>query len=178
MNTKVRKTHLERSAVVYLRQSTPIQVEFNCESTERQYALADRASVLGWDKSQIKVLDGDLGKSGQTTTGREDFHQLMAAVGLGEVGAVFALEASRFSRSQADWHKLLDICALTDTLVIDHDGIYDPNDFNDRVLLGFKGTWSHTELHGMRLRLQGAKRKYCQKRRTALLSTHRLRIRR
>jgi DNA invertase Pin-like site-specific DNA recombinase len=81
----------------------------------------------------------------------------MAAVGLGEVGAVFALEASRFSRSQADWHKLLDICALTDTLVIDHDGVYDPNDFNDRVLLGFKGTWSHTELHGMRLRLQGAK---------------------
>ncbi|HCF27613.1 MAG TPA: recombinase family protein [Cyanobacteria bacterium UBA11049] len=157
MNTKIRKTHLERSAVVYLRQSTPIQVEFNRESTERQYALADRASALGWDKSRIKVLDGDLGKSGQTTAGREDFHQLMAAVGLGEVGAVFALEASRFSRSQADWHKLLDICALTDTLVVDLDGIYDPNDFNDRVILGFKGTWSHTELHGMRLRLQGAK---------------------
>ena len=112
---------------------------------------------LGWDNSLIQILDGDLGKSGQTTTGREDFHRLMAAVGLGEVGAVFALEASRFSRSQADWHKLLDICALTDTLVIDHDGVYDPNDFNDRVLLGFKGTWSHTELHGMRLRLQGAK---------------------
>jgi DNA invertase Pin-like site-specific DNA recombinase len=86
-----------------------------------------------------------------------DFHRLMAAVGLGEVGAVFALEASRLSRSQADWHKLLDICALTDTLVIDHDGIYNPNDFNDRVILGFKGTWSHTELHGIRLRLQGAK---------------------
>jgi DNA invertase Pin-like site-specific DNA recombinase len=132
-------------------------VEYNRESTERQYALAERAQQLGWDNSQIQVLDGDLGKSGQTTTGREDFHRLMAAVGLGEVGAVFALEASRFSRSQADWHKLLDICALTDTLVIDHDGIYNPNDFNDRVLLGFKGTWSHTELHGMRLRLQGAK---------------------
>ena len=157
MNTKIRKTHLERNAVVYLRQSTPIQVEFNRESTERQYALADRAHGLGWDKSQITVLDADLGKSGQTMTGREDFHQLMAAVGLGEVGGVFALEASRFSRSQADWHKLLDICALTDTLIIDHDGIYDPNDFNDRVILGFKGTWSHTELHGMRLRLQGAK---------------------
>jgi DNA invertase Pin-like site-specific DNA recombinase len=81
----------------------------------------------------------------------------MAAVGLGEVGAVFALEASRFSRSQADWHKLASFCALTDTLLIDHDGVYNPNDFNDRVLLGFKGTWSHTELHGMRLRLQGAK---------------------
>ncbi|HCF27602.1 MAG TPA: recombinase family protein [Cyanobacteria bacterium UBA11049] len=157
MNNKVGKTHLQRRAVVYLRQSTLSQVESNRESTERQYALADRAQQLGWDKSQIQILDGDLGKSGQTTTGREDFHRLMAAVGLGEVGAVFALEASRFSRSQADWHKLLDICALTDTLVIDHDGVYNPNDFNDRVLLGFKGTWSHTELHGMRLRLQGAK---------------------
>ena len=157
MNSKILKTHLERRAVVYLRQSTPQQVESNRESTERQYALADRAQLLGWENSQIQILDGDLGKSGQTTTGREDFHQLMAAVGLGEVGAVFALEASRFSRSQADWHKLLDICALTDTLVIDHDGVYNPNDFNDRVLLGFKGTWSHTELHGMRLRLQGAK---------------------
>ena len=157
MNTKIGKTHLQRRAVVYLRQSTPNQVESNRESTERQYALADRALNLGWDNSQIQILDGDLGKSGQTTAGREDFHRLMAAVGLGEVGAVFALEASRFSRSQADWHKLLDICALTDTLVIDHDGIYNPNDFNDRVLLGFKGTWSHTELHGMRLRLQGAK---------------------
>lgn len=157
MSSKIKKTHLERRACVYLRQSTPHQVEFNSESTERQYALATRAHNLGWDNSQIHVLDGDLGKSGQTTTGREDFHRLMAAVGLGEVGAVFALEASRFSRSQADWHKLIDICALTDTLVIDHDGVYDPNDFNDRVLLGFKGTWSHTELHGMRLRLQGAK---------------------
>lgn len=157
MNRKIGKSHLERRAMVYLRQSTPQQVESNRESTIRQYALADRARELGWDNSLIQILDSDLGKSGQTTTGREDFHRLMAAVGLGEVGAVLALEASRFSRSQADWHKLIDICALTDTLVIDHDGVYDPNDFNDRVLLGFKGTWSHTELHGMRLRLQGAK---------------------
>ena len=172
MNTKIEKTHLQRRAVVYLRQSTPNQVESNRESTQRQYALADRALNLGWDNSQIQILDGDLGKSGQTTAGREDFHRLMAAVGLGEVGAVFALEASRFSRSQADWHKLLDICALTDTLVIDHDGIYNPNDFNDRVLLGFKGTSSHTELHGMRLRLQGAKGKYCQQRGATLYSAH------
>lgn len=141
---------------VYLRQSSPHQVEFN-RDTERQYALADRAVELGWDRSQIQILDSDLGKSGQTTAGRNDFHQLIMAVSLGEVGAVFALEASRFSRSQADWHKLIDICALRDTLVVDHDGVYNPNDFNDRVLLGFKGTWSHTELHGMRLRLQGAK---------------------
>ncbi len=157
MNHKISSTHLSRQAYVYLRQSTPYQVESNRESTERQYALAKRALSLGWDQTQIHILDGDLGKSGQTTSGREDFHKLMAAVSLGEVGAVLALEASRLSRSQADWHKLLDICALTDTLVIDHDGIYNPNDFNDRVLLGFKGTWSHTELHGMRLRLQGAK---------------------
>ena len=163
MNNKIVKSHLSRRACVYLRQSTPYQVESNRESTQRQYALAERALSLGWDQTQIQILDGDLGKSGQTTSGREDFHQLMAAVGLGEVGAVLALEASRLSRSQADWHKLLDICALTDTLVIDHDGIYNPNDFNDRVLLGFKGTWSHTELHGMRLRLQGAKLNKAQK---------------
>ncbi len=163
MNHKIISTHLSRRACVYLRQSTTYQVESNRESTERQYALAERALSLGWDQTQIQILDRDLGKSGQTTSGREDFHQLMAAVSLGEVGAVFALEASRLSRSQADWHKLLDICALTDTLVIDHDGIYNPNDFNDRVLLGFKGTWSHTELHGMRLRLQGAKLNKAQK---------------
>jgi DNA invertase Pin-like site-specific DNA recombinase len=153
----IRPHHLQRQASVYLRQSTPGQVETHHESTERQYALADRAVELGWDRSQVCLLDQDLGKSGTTAHGRDDFHRLMAAVGLGEVGAVFALEASRLSRSQADWHKLLDICALTDTLIVDHDGIYDPNDFNDRVLLGFKGTWSHTELHALRLRLQGAK---------------------
>ena len=158
MNQKIRPTHLQRRACVYLRQSSPGQVENNRESTERQYALVDRAKILGWDPSQIETLDGDLGKSGTTTAGRDDFQRLMASVGLGQVGAVLALEASRLSRSQADWHKLLDVCALTDTLIIDHDGLYDPNDFNDRVLLGFKGTWSHTELHGMRLRLQGAKR--------------------
>jgi DNA invertase Pin-like site-specific DNA recombinase len=157
MNPKILPTHLQRQAIVYLRQSSPQQVESNRESTERQYALAQRASDLGWDSHQIQVFDGDLGKSGQSVVGRIDFHRLMAAVGLGEVGAVFALEASRLSRCQADWHKLLDICALTDTLVIDQDGVYNPNDFNDRVILGFKGTWSHTELHGIRLRLQGAK---------------------
>lgn len=163
MHPKILPSHLHRLAIVYLRQSTPQQVESNCESTERQYALAQRAQNLGWGIECIQVLDGDLSKSGQSTTGRSDFHRLMASVGLGEVGAVFALEASRFSRSQADWLKLLDICALTDTLVIDHDGVYNPNDFNDRVILGFKGTWSHTELHGLRLRLQGAKLHKAQK---------------
>ena len=158
MTSKITQTHLERSAFVYLRQSTPDQVREHRESTERQYALAERAQKLGWRRDQVQVLDGDLGKSGKTAEGRGDFHQLCASVGLGEVGAVLALEASRLSRSQADWHRLLELCAWTHTLLIDHDGIYDPNDFNDRVLLGFKGTWSHTELHSMRMRLNGARK--------------------
>ena len=158
MNPKILPVHLSRTAYVYLRQSTPGQVRENLESTARQYALADRARGLGWQVDQVKVLDGDLGKSGKSTEGRDDFHRLCAAVGLGEVGGVFALEASRLWRSQADWHRLLDLCAWTHTLMIDHDGIYDPNDFNDRVLLGFKGTFSHTELHAMRMRLHGARR--------------------
>jgi len=157
MSGKIRKSHLERQAYVYLRQSSPGQVENNQESTRRQYSLADRATQLGWDRSQVHILDEDLGKSGSSTNLRGDFHKLMAGVGLGQVGAGFAIEVSRFSRSQADWHRLVEVCALTDTLVVDHDGVYDPNDFNDRVLLGFKGTWSHTELHGMKVRLQGAK---------------------
>lgn len=157
MNSKVTPRHLERKAMVYLRQSSLAQLERNAESTKRQYALKDRAIDLGWDKSQVIVLDSDLGKSGTTMDKRSDFQDLFASVGIGEAGAVFAIEVSRFSRSQADWHRLVDICALTDTLIVDHDGVYDPNDFNDRVLLGFKGTWSHTELHGMKVRLQGAK---------------------
>jgi DNA invertase Pin-like site-specific DNA recombinase len=157
MTSKLRPHHLQRQAYVYLRQSTPGQVDSHRESTKRQYALADRAVDLGWDRGQVVLLEQDLGQSGTTSQGRDDFHRLMAAVGLGEGGAVFALEASRFSRSPADWHRLLDLCALTDTLVVDQDGLYEPNDFNDRVLLGFKGTWSHTELHALRLRLQGAK---------------------
>lgn len=157
MSIKIKAHHHGRKAVVYLRQSTVGQLERNAESTKRQYALKDRALALGWDESQVLVLDGDLGKSGTSTDGRSDFQDLVARVGVGEAGAVLALEVSRFSRSQADWHRLVDICALTDTLIVDHDGVYDPNDFNDRVLLGFKGTWSHTELHGMKVRLQGAK---------------------
>ncbi|MBW1880784.1 MAG: recombinase family protein [Deltaproteobacteria bacterium] len=156
MTTKVTAAHLQRDACVYLRQSTPGQVLDHRESTERQYKLVERAESLGWLPGQIRVLDGDLGKSGKTAEGRNDFHQLCAAVGLSEIGAVLALEASRLSRSQADWHRLLELCAWTHTLIVDHDGAYDPNDFNDRILLGFKGTWSHTELHAMRMRLHGA----------------------
>jgi DNA invertase Pin-like site-specific DNA recombinase len=163
MMTKLLSEHLSRKAAVYLRQSTPDQVREHQQSTERQYALSERAMELGWPSDLVWVLDGDLGKSGATSSGRDDFHNLCAAVGLGEVGAVFALEASRLSRSQADWHRLLDLCAWTRTLLVDHDGVYDPNDFNDRVLLGFKGTWSATELHAMRSRLAGGRRHAAQK---------------
>ncbi|HXH14356.1 MAG TPA: recombinase family protein [Alphaproteobacteria bacterium] len=169
MMPTLRPHHWHRQAYVYLRQSTPGPVDLHRESTERPYALAERAVELGWDRSQGLILDQDLGKSGTTGQGRDDFHRLMAAVGLGEVGAVFALETSRLSRSQADWHKLLDIGALTDTLVVDPDGLYDPNEFNDRVLVGFKGTWSHTELHALRRRLHGAK---LHKARTGELRCH------
>ncbi|MDA0843484.1 MAG: recombinase family protein [Bacteroidetes bacterium] len=158
MSKKITQNHLNKQAIVYLRQSTQRQVENNTASTARQYCLTDRAIGLGWQQDQILVMDGDLGKTGTTTSDRNDFKTLISQVSLGNVGAVLALEASRFSRSEADWHRLIDICALTDTLVIDQDGIYNPNDFNDRVLLGFKGTWSHTELHGMKLRLQGARK--------------------
>jgi DNA invertase Pin-like site-specific DNA recombinase len=156
MMSKLRPHHRQRHADVYRRQSTPGQVDSQRDRTARQYALADRAVDLGWARGQVVRLDQALGKSGPTTPGRDDFHRLMAAVGLGEVGAGCALEASRFSRAHADGHRLLDLCALTDTLVVDHDGVYAPNDFNDRGLLGFKGTWRHTALHALRLRRQGA----------------------
>jgi DNA invertase Pin-like site-specific DNA recombinase len=153
----LRPHHVQRQADVSLRQSTPGQVALHRERPERPYALAERAVELGWDRSQVLILDPDLGKSGPTAQGRDDFRRLMAAVGLGEVGARFALEAARLSRSQADWHKRLARCALTDTLVVEHEGLDEPNEFNDRVLLGFKGPWSHTALPALRLRLQGAK---------------------
>jgi DNA invertase Pin-like site-specific DNA recombinase len=133
------------------------QVRFNRESTERQYALKDRAESLGWPPHKIIVLDNDLGLSGASSTNRDDFKTLVADVSMGKVGAVFALEASRLSRSCTDWHRLLEICALTQTLIIDEDGCYNPSDFNDQLLLGLKGTMSQAELHFIRGRLQGGK---------------------
>src|SRR4029077_19285896 len=149
--------HRNRSAYVYLRQSTPGQVLHHQESTERQYALREKAEELGWSQAAIRTLDGDLGKSGTQTAGREDFKTLVADVSMGQVGAVLALEASRLSRSDLDWHRLLELCALTQTLVIDEDGSYDPADFNDGLLLGLKGTMAQAELHFLRGRLQGGK---------------------
>lgn len=133
------------------------QVRNNRESTERQYALREKALALGWQADQIKVLDGDLGLSGSQSHQREDFKTLVADVSMGKVGAVFSLEASRLSRSNADWHRLLELCSLTGTLIIDEDGCYDPADFNDQLLLGLKGTMSQAELHFIRARLQGGK---------------------
>ena len=157
MNPKIAEHHRNRSAYVYLRQSTPGRVLHHQESTERQYALREKAEELGWSPAAIRTLDGDLGKSGTQTAGREDFKTLVADVSMGQVGAVFALEASRLSRSDLDWHRLLELCALTQTLVIDEDGCYDPADFNDGLLLGLKGTMAQAELHFLRTRLQGGK---------------------
>lgn len=157
MQHKIQEYHKEKLAYVYLRQSTMGQVRFNRESTERQYALKNRAENLGWRESQIKLLDNDLGMSGSKMEGREDFKILVADVSMGKVGAVFALEASRLSRSCTDWHRLLEICALTQTLIIDEDGCYNPGDFNDQLLLGLKGTMSQAELHFIRARLLGGK---------------------
>jgi DNA invertase Pin-like site-specific DNA recombinase len=154
---KITEHHHSRLAYVYLRQSTPGQVLHHQESTERQYALREKAQELGWSEASIRTLDRDLGKSGAQTAGREDFKNLVADVSMGQVGAVFALEASRLSRSDLDWHRLLELCALTKTLVIDEDGCYDPSDFNDGLLLGLKGTMAQAELHFLRTRLLGGK---------------------
>ncbi len=157
MNSKIQSHHQQKTAFVYLRQSTMYQVMHNQESTERQYALSQKAIDYGWSPSLVQVLDGDLGRSGSNTAGREDFKTLVAEVSMGKVGAIFVLEASRLSRSSADWNRLLELCSLTQTLIIDQDGCYDPAQFNDQLLLGLKGTMSQAELHLIRARLYGAK---------------------
>lgn len=163
MNTKITPQHLSKPAYIYIRQSTLAQVRQHQESTERQYALRSKALALGWPDTSIRVLDRDLGQSGAQMTGREDFKTLVADVSMGQVGAVFALEVSRLARSNLDWHRLLELCALTHTLVIDADGCYDPGDFNDGLLLGLKGTMAQAELHFLRGRLQGGKLNKAQK---------------
>ncbi len=154
---KIRPDHLQRQAVIYVRQSTLLQVRENIGSTARQYDLVKRAHDLGWEQAGIEVIDQDQGQSGSSSIGRDGFQLLVAEVGLGQVGAVLSLEVSRLARSCSDWYRLLEICALTDTLVIDEEGVYDPGLYNDRLLLGFKGTMSEAELHWLRQRLQGGK---------------------
>ncbi len=155
---KITPQHLQKKAYVYVRQSTLGQVLHHQESTSRQYALKDKALSLGWNEKEIRTLDGDLGMSGAQSHGCQDFKTLLADVSLGEVGAVLALEASRLARSNTDWHRLIELCSLTGTLILDEDGVYDPADFNDALLLGIKGTMSAAELHFLRGRLQGGKR--------------------
>ena len=157
MNSKITEQHRSRPAYIYVRQSTNAQVLHHQESTERQYALRTMALELGWSESAIRTLDRDLGMTGTEMTRREDFKTLVADVSMGQVGAVFALEVSRLARSNLDWHRLLELCALTATLVIDEDGCYDPSDFNDGLLLGLKGTMAQAELHFLHARLQGGK---------------------
>ncbi len=155
---KITLGHRRRAALVYLRQSTLVQVRENTESTLRQYALGERAVELGWAPTDVEVIDTDLGLSGTSTRGRDGFRHLMARLCLGEVGAIFGLEISRLGRSNADLAKLAELARLTDTLLIDADGVYDLSDFNDRLLLGLKSTMSEAELHIMAGRLQAAKR--------------------
>jgi DNA invertase Pin-like site-specific DNA recombinase len=152
---KVTGRHLARSAYLYVRQSTMRQVVENTESTERQYALRQRAVALGWPIDSVVVIDSDLGQSGASAVDREGFQKLVAEVGMGRAGIVLGLEVSRLARNSTDWHRLLEICALTDTLILDEDGIYDPAHFNDRLLLGLKGTMSEAELHVLSARLRG-----------------------
>jgi DNA invertase Pin-like site-specific DNA recombinase/predicted DNA-binding transcriptional regulator AlpA len=153
--TKIGAPHLNRAAYVYLRQSTPAQVEHNRESTQCQYALAVRATALGWSRQQVVIIDDDLGVSGSGIDQRSGFARLTAEVALGHVGIVLGLEVSRLARNNADWYRLLDLCGLTDTLIADADGVYHPALFNDRLLLGLKGTMSEAELHVLRARLLG-----------------------
>jgi DNA invertase Pin-like site-specific DNA recombinase len=152
---KITPSHLSRQAIVYLRQSSAAQVEHNRESTERQYALAVKARELGWPDERIVVIDEDLGLSGSGSVARSGFARLTAEVALAHVGLVLGLEVSRLARNNADWHRLIDLAGLTDTLIGDADGIYHPALFNDRLLLGLKGTMSEAELHVLRARLNG-----------------------
>jgi DNA invertase Pin-like site-specific DNA recombinase/predicted DNA-binding transcriptional regulator AlpA len=153
--SKIRPSHLQRTAYVYIRQSSPGQVEHNRESTARQYALADRACQLGWAKEQVVIIDEDLGLSGSSTDQRSGFARLSSEIALAHVGIVLGLEVSRLARNNADWYRLLELCGITDTLIGDSDGVYHPALFNDRLLLGLKGTMSEAELHIIRARLDG-----------------------
>lgn len=153
--TKVNADHLRRDAFLYVRQSSLRQVFENTESTKRQYALRERAVALGWPIERVHVIDSDLGQSGAQAVDRDGFQYLVSQVAMGKVGVVLGLEVSRLARNSADWHRLLELAAMTRTLIVDEDGLYDPSHFNDRLLLGLKGTMSEAELHVLKSRLQG-----------------------
>ncbi|MEO3863851.1 recombinase family protein [Acrocarpospora sp. B8E8] len=149
--SKVTSVHLSRAALLYVRQSTLKQVLNNTESAIRQYDLRSRAIALGWTSDQVTVIDIDQGQSGASAADREGFQQLVAEVSLGRAGIVLGLECSRLARNSADWHQLLELCGMTGTLICDEDGLYDPRNFNDRLLLGMKGQMSEAELHFIKL---------------------------
>lgn len=153
--SKVTATQLSRAALLYVRQSTLKQVIHNAESAHRQYDLRSRAIALGWTDEQISVIDVDQGRSGASAADREGFQHLVAEVSLGRAGIVLGLECSRLARNSADWHQLLELCGMTGTLICDEDGLYDPRQFNDRLLLGMKGQMSEAELHFIKARLRG-----------------------
>jgi len=153
--SRIKPSHTARTAFIYVRQSTPSQVEHNRESTARQYALGDRACQLGWSKDQVVIVDDDLGLSGASIDKRSGFTRMISEVALGHVGIILGLEVSRLARNNADWYRLLELCGVTDTLIGDNDGVYHPALFNDRLLLGLKGTMSEAELHIIRARLDG-----------------------
>jgi DNA invertase Pin-like site-specific DNA recombinase len=152
---KVTASHLRRDAYLYVRQAAMQQGFENAESTRRQYALRERAVVLGWPIERINVIDSDLGKSGASSADREGFQKLVSEVTRGRAGIVLTTEVSRLTRNPTDWHRLLKICVLTDTLMLYEDGIYNPSDFNDRLLLGLRDTMSDTQLQVPRARRRG-----------------------
>ena len=152
-NTKIQRTHCDRIAFVYVRQSTSLQVIENRESTERQYNLRERAIELGWPPSQVEIIDEDQGRSGSTAAYRTGFQRLAAEVVLGKVGIVLMLEASRLARNNSDWYRLIEICGVSGTLIADESAVYNPREPNDRLLLGVKGTLSEAELFTLRTRL-------------------------
>src|SRR6516162_9102674 len=152
---KINASHLSRTAVIFVPQSTLVQVERNTESTARQYDLVSRARQLGWPQDAIRVVDGDLGISGSVTGQRDGFEGVLAEVALGQGGIILALEVSRLARDNAAWYRLLDLAGVCDTLVADSDGVYHPALFNDRLVLGMKGMMSENELHVLRARLVG-----------------------
>ncbi len=151
--SKIQGQHQDRLAVVYVRQSTVQQMERHQESTRLQYGLVEHARNLGWAKQRVLVIDDDLGKSGATAEGRPGFQRLVAEVGLAHVGVVLGIEMSRLARSNRDWHQLLEVRAMFGTLLGDLDGVYDPQDYNDRLLLGLKGAMSEAELHLLKQRM-------------------------
>ncbi len=154
-NSRISTAHLQRFAYIYVRQSTAAQVEHNRESTDRQYKLVQRAHDLGWPDDKIRVIDNDLAKSADGITQRSGFNIMFTDVALNSVGLILSIEVSRLARNNSDWYRLLDLCGVMDTLIGDEDGLYHPGLFNDRLLLGLKGTMAEAELHVIRARLNG-----------------------